>query len=1061
MAVPAVEDAVCAVCAERMPVSARFCPACGSPQLSVAVVEVRKTVTLLFCDVAGSTALGERLDPEALRGVMSRYFAAAREAVLRHGGTVEKFVGDAVLAVFGIPEVREDDALRAVRAAAELRDCLADLSQELMGSMGIELAVRTGVNTGSVVAGSAHAGGSFATGDAVNTAARLEQAAAPGEVLIGASTLWLVRDAVEVEAVAPLAVKGKAEPLAAYRLVQVLDSERGRSRHPDAALVGRGRESLALADALARTTQDGRGRLVTVLGPAGMGKTRLVEHFLAGLGQDVQVLRGRCVSYGRGITFWPIVQLLRQAAGLIGEETPESTEKALLALMDTAPDKGAVVAVLLPLLGLGGEPGGADEIFWAVRGVLEHLAGHGPLVVSVEDIHWAEPTLLDLLERLREEARDVPLLIVCQARPELLEQRPGWGGGALNAITFLLEPLTGGHTAALLEGLLGPGVPGRVVAAVEGWAGGNPLFVEEVAAHLVETGVLRRDHDGWVVAGDLKRVSVPPTVTALLVARLDRIPRPERALLERVSVIGLEVTTADAAALSDDDVEVPALLASLSRRDLLRRAHTLRADTWAFRHVLLRDAAYEALPKSVRAVLHERVADLLVESATEAGGEIDAFVGHHLEQAYLFRRDLSPKSDTVAGLARRAAVALAAAGGHARDTDDLPAAGELLGRAVALTPQGGVARRDLLWRLAQLQQDQGHVTEAEQSLEQVVELMDDGTPDLERSIWTAQMLNLRSEAAEDIDPAEVASAAEEAARLARRHHDHERMTQALMIGADAAVMRGRWGDAAQMLREIQHVSSPHDRHGARIVFVHAYIWGPAPVDEGLAYIETVRDQPGQTIRTTAIMEANRAALLAAAGRIEPALGLVREITHTARDLDPFALMSISFATALVHLARGDLDEALRILTEASEVMRECGDLSYASTMLSWKAALLLEQSDHDDQARQVLEEATAVTSPYDTLSVGLVQTCQALLAARNGDHEQAAARASQALTTIDASDQICVQADIRRWLSEVPRRRGEVAQQRRLLLEARDLYRAKGHLPHLAETEQRLSQIIS
>src|ERR1035437_2757942 len=244
-----------------MPVSARFCPAVGSPRLSVAVVEVRKTVTLLFCDVVGSTALGERLDPEALRGVMSRYFAVARVAVLRHGGTVEKFVGDAVLAVFGIPEVREDDALRAVRAAAELRDCLADLSAELMGSMGIGLAVRTGVNTGSVVAGSAREGGSFATGDAVNTAARLEQAAAPGEVLIGASTWWLVRDAVEVEAVAPLAVKGKAEPLAAYRLVQVLDSERGRSRHPDAALVGRGRESRALADALARTTEGGRGQL--------------------------------------------------------------------------------------------------------------------------------------------------------------------------------------------------------------------------------------------------------------------------------------------------------------------------------------------------------------------------------------------------------------------------------------------------------------------------------------------------------------------------------------------------------------------------------------------------------------------------------------------------------------------------------------------------------------------------------------------------------------------------------------------------------------------------------
>ena len=343
MIVPAAEDTLCTVCGERLPVSARFCPACGSPLVAVAEVEIRKTVTLLFCDVAGSTALGEQLDPEALRGVMSRYFAVARGAVQRHGGTMEKFVGDAVLAVFGIPEVREDDALRAIRAAAELRDSLAALSAELMGSMGIELAVRTGVNTGSVVAGSAREGGSFATGDAVNTAARLEQAAAPGEVLIGALTWWLVRDAVEVEAVAPLVAKGKAEPLPAYRLVQVLDSERGRNRRPDATLVGRERESRALTEALARTRKDGRAQLVTVLGPAGMGKTRLVEHFLAGLGKDVRVLRGRCVSYGSGITFWPMVQVLRQAAGLIGEETREATEKALLALMDAAPDRAAVV----------------------------------------------------------------------------------------------------------------------------------------------------------------------------------------------------------------------------------------------------------------------------------------------------------------------------------------------------------------------------------------------------------------------------------------------------------------------------------------------------------------------------------------------------------------------------------------------------------------------------------------------------------------------------------------------------------------------------------------------
>jgi len=935
--------------------------------VALAEVEIRKTVTLLFCDVAGSTALGEQLDPEALRGVMSRYFAVARGAVQRHGGTVEKFVGDAVLAVFGIPQVREDDALRAIRAALELRDSLAPLSAELMASMGIELAVRTGVNTGSVVAGSAREGGSFATGDAVNTAARLEQAAAPGEVLIGASTWWLVRDAVEVEAVAPLVAKGKAEPLPAYRLVQVRDSERGRNRRPDAALVGRERESRALDEALAGTTQDGRGRLVTVLGPAGMGKTALVEHFLTGLGPEVQVLRGRCVSYGRGITFWPIVQLLRQAAGLIGEETPEATENALLALIDTSPDKGAVVAVLLPLLGLGGEPGGAEEIFWAVRRVLEHLAGRAPLVITVDDIHWAEPTLLDLIERLRDEARDVPLLVVCQARPELLEQRPGWGGGALNATTFLLEPLTWQHTAAMLEGLLGPGVPGRVVAAVEGWADGNPLFVEEVAAHLVESDVLRRQPGGWVVVGDLMQVSIPPTLSALLAAHLDRIPRPERALLERISVIGLEVTSADATALSADGADVDVLLKSLSRRDMLRRVRRLGADTWAFRHVLLRETVYEALPKSMRAELHESFANRLEQSATDAGGEIHAFVGYHLEQAVRFRRELSLRTDTLADLARRAASTLAAAGAHARDTDDLPAATELLARAVALTSESGAARRDLLWRLAQLQQDQGHIPEAEQTLEQVADLMDDGTPDLERCIWTAQMLSLRSEAAEEIDPAELQSAAEEATRLARQHHDHERLTQALNAGVNACIMGGRWGDAAKMLREIQQVGPSHDRREARMWGVAAYVWGPAPVDEGLAYVATFRDQPGSTLRSAAIMQATEAALLAAAGRIEPAIDLARASALVGRDLDPLAFGYIAQFRAWVPLARGDLDEALRNLSEGIEVMREHGDLSLASTTLGWKAALLLEQGDHDDQARQVLEEAAAVTSPHDTM----------------------------------------------------------------------------------------------
>jgi Predicted ATPase len=1055
--VPAADETVCAVCRERQPASAQFCLSCGAPLPAVAEVEARKTVTLLFCDVSSSTELGEQLDPEALRGVMARYFGAAQMTVERHGGTVEKFVGDAVLAVFGIPEVHEDDALRAVRAAAEIRDLLAALSVELLDTMGIELAVRTGVNTGSVVAGSARAGGSFATGNAVNMAARLEQAAAPGEVLLGVSTWWLVRDAVEVEQVAPLAVKGRAEPLPAYRLMRVKEAERGRSRRLDADLVDRERESHALTDALARATEGGRGHFVTVLGPAGIGKTRLVENFLVGIDADTRVLRGRCVSYGRGITFWPIVQLLRQAAGLIGDEAPESTEKALLALMKGAPDRAAVVARLLPLLGIGGEPCACEETFWAVQNVVEHMAAQGPLVVAVDDIHWAEPTLLDLLERLRDGARDVPLLIVCQARPELLEQRPGWGAEALNATTFLLEPLNMQHTAALLQGLLGPGVPDRVVVQVEGWAEGNPLFVEEIATHLVEDGVVRRQHGKWIVVGDLTKATVPPTVTALLAASLDRVPPPERALLERISVIGLEVTTADATALSNGDANVPMLLASLSHRDLLRRGHGLRADTWAFRHALLRDAAYEALPKSIRAEMHERFADRLQESAPEAGGEIYAFVGHHLQQAVRFRAELSPRADTVAALARRAVRSLTMASAHSRNAHDLSAATQLVRHALALAPPGGTAGRDLLWRLAQLQQGQGYITEAVQTLEQVTGLMDDTTSPLERSTCVAQMLDLRSKASEAVDPAELTSAAETASRLARQHHDHERLTQALSAGAAAAQMRGQWGDVALMLREIEQVGSPHDRLGARIMLLAACLWGEAHVDEGLAYVPTLRDQPGQTLLTSAIIQAHEGALLAISGRIEPALELARESMHIARDLDPGALNATASAAAQVHLARGDLEEALQSFTEAIEVLRDCGELAYASTMLGWKAALLLEQGHQDEEARRVLAEAAAVTSPYDSTSVGFVETCRAVLAARSGDHAEAATRASKALLAIDTGDQICQQADIRRWLSEVACRRGDVVGQRRLLVEARDLYRAKGHLPLLAATEQLLS----
>ena len=610
--------------------------------------EKRKTVTLLFTDVTGSTALGEQLDPEAYRSVMGRYFAASRTAVERHGGLVEKFVGDAVLAVFGVPEVREDDALRAVRAAIEVAAGVDALSRELSRDLGVTLAIRTGVNTGSVVTGADRAGGSFATGDAVNTAARLEQAAGPGEVLLGETTYALVRDAVTVEEVESVVAKGKAEPVRAYRLLAVDDQAAGRARRLDATIIGRAQEARTLDDLLARTLTTGRGHLVSVLGAPGIGKTRLVSDFLDRVGQQARVLRGRCVSYGQGITYWPLVQVVRDAAGLRGDESPEVARHALTALLDGCADQAEVVTLLLPLLGAGGEPGEADQTAWAAARFLEQIAVRSPVVVEVDDLHWAEPTLLDLLQRVTEETRDLPLLLVCQARPELLDSHPSWGHGSVNAVSLGLEPFGGEDTAAALSALVGPGVPSAVARAVAQWSGGNPLFVEEMADHLVATGQLvpAEDRSCWRLVGDLADLRVPATVSALLAARLARLPQPELDLLEAVSVVGVTFTTDQARHLSPT-VETAPLLASLARRDLLQRERSATTgDGWSFRHGLIREAAYDGLPKADRSRLHAALADHLTDTATRAGSagrEQEAFIAHHRTRAAAYAVELAPK----------------------------------------------------------------------------------------------------------------------------------------------------------------------------------------------------------------------------------------------------------------------------------------------------------------------------------------------------------------------------------------------------------------------------------
>jgi class 3 adenylate cyclase len=418
----------CSNCGEENPERARFCLSCGTalPDAAAAPKASRKTVTVLFADVTGSTALGERLDPESLRNLMSRYFDAARRVMERHGGTVEKFIGDAVMAVFGIPAIHEDDALRAVRAAAKLRDAVATLSSELVQERGVEFAVRIGVNTGEVVVGDQGSSQTLVTGDPVNVAARLEQAAKPGEILLGAPTHQLVRDAVTVEPVKPMRLKGKTDTVPALRLVSVDAQAAGHARRLDAPLIGRQRELTLLAQAFERAIEENAAHLFTLLGPPGVGKSRLVSEFLAQHRERATVYEGRCLPYGDGITYWPMREVVRRAAEISDGDTSEAATAKIRGLITGHERADRITEQIAGAIGLGEVAGAPEEVAWAFRKLMEARATQSPLILVIDDIQWAEPTFLDLLEHIADWSRAAPILLLCLARADLLELRPSW-----------------------------------------------------------------------------------------------------------------------------------------------------------------------------------------------------------------------------------------------------------------------------------------------------------------------------------------------------------------------------------------------------------------------------------------------------------------------------------------------------------------------------------------------------------------------------------------------------------------------------------------------------------
>ncbi|MGH2635765.1 MAG: AAA family ATPase, partial [Actinomycetota bacterium] len=720
---------VCPACGQSNPARARFCMSCASalPAEGPAPHGARKIVTIVFCDLAGSTPLAERLDLESMREVMTRFFREMRSVLERHGGTVEKFIGDAVMAVFGVPLLHEDDALRAVRAAAGMHEAIAALNVELGERWGVELRTRIGVNTGEVVVGDPATGQALVVGDAVIVAARLEQTAPPGEVLIGPETLALVRDHVDVEAMGNLELKGLRSAVAAYRLLAVESGPASVVERPDPPLVGRGDELTTIQSAFDRAV-DARGcELLTILGSAGVGKSRLAREFEAGIQHRAIVLRARCPSYGEGITFWPVAELVRGVCGITNDDSREEARAKIEMVLEGAEEGALIADRVAAVTGVAAATTGLQETFWAIRRFLEWLGRRRPLVVVVDDIQWAEPTFLDLLEYLAGWCREVSLLLLCLARPDLMDARPSWGVGTDNAGTLHLSPLRDEESAQLIAGLLGGmALHAPATERITDSAGGNPLFVEEMLRMLEDDGLLRRGNGGWVVTGDLSDLTVPASIHALLGARLDRLSADELAVIRCAAVVGKVFWWGSVEELAPQEVrpQVGGHLQTLVRKDLIRPELSSFSgeDAFRFHHILIQDAAYTGTPKEIRADLHERFAGWVERTAGERVTEVEEIIGYHLEQAFRYRTELGRSEESVEDLAVRGARRLAAAGRRASARGDMSAASDLLSRAAALFPEDHPERRAMLLDLGEVLSEVGDLARADAAVDEAVRL---------------------------------------------------------------------------------------------------------------------------------------------------------------------------------------------------------------------------------------------------------------------------------------------------------------------------------------------------
>ncbi len=1014
----------CPACGAETDPDTRFCEACGASlhaRPADAGVE-RKVVTVVFADLIGSTALHESLDPESVRRIMEGYHRSVRASVEGHGGTVVQLLGDGVMSAFGVPSVAEDDALRAVRAAVDVQRSFREFVRE-HGELAGRVGLRVAVNTGEVVVSDDYAAG---IGDPLNVAARLQQEAKDGDVLLGEATQRLVAERVTLARVGSFALKGRAEAVTAYRVVS-LERPAGAAATP---FVGRDDELRRLTAVYDAAIAAPAARLAVLLGSPGLGKSRLLDELARQLEGRASVLTAQC-NPGGGATFAPLAEALRTHLQLEAGTAGEALRAAIDARVPGDDAERARIASGIGAL-LAGTPASPEETFFVVRRLLSALAAERPVVLAIDDLQWAEPLLLDFTEHLVQWGAGVPLLVLAAARPELRDTRSSFTtAGGLTSDVLTLGGLDAGAAMRLAANVIGADtLPATVAGRVLTTSEGNPLFLRELVRMLVNDGALRREGERWTLAVDLARLEIPPTIQALLAARIERLRAEERLVLERAAVVGRQFSRAAVTHLLPREAH-----ADLDARlEALRRSELIEADTgWLlgepalrFHHVLIRDAAYRRVLRGTRAELHARFADWL-EARAGASAEQDETIGWHLEQAHHHLRELGPLDANGRALGERAARDLAAAGRRALARDDLQPAASLLGRALACLGDADPARAELTLDWCEALLAAGDVGTAAGAIAELGRFTG-GSERLRawHTCFSGQLAALADPKALRASAEAVAAAAEALAAAG----DTAGESKAHAVHADALVRLGMIGACEAALdRALAAARRINDRRRANTVLATlplAVLWGPSPVTRAsgrcLDVVRVLRITEGApaveavALRCQAVLETLRGRSEAARRMIASSRRLLEELGITQR------LLEADMFAGLIELLEGDAVASERWLRPAYDGFREHGlgvDAARAAVLLG--RALLAQGRAAEAEALSHESEALA----GDDFKAAIAwRGVRAEALAGRGEHAAAIELARAAVEIAAATDDLLDHADARSALAVALRAAG-------------------------------------